>query len=125
MNAVFSALSDATRRRILERLMNGTTSVTALAAPFELTLAAVSKHIQVLERARLVRREWQGRVAKISLADEALAEANAWLERMRTFWETRLDALEAVLAESAKIEKISGKSPRATKHSHEKKEKKK
>ena len=93
------ALADPTRRAILERLSAGAARVTDLAAPFAISLNAVSKHIRILERAALVRRERQGREHLLSLNPAPLDEASAWIERQRAFWTTRLDALEQALAE--------------------------
>jgi DNA-binding transcriptional ArsR family regulator len=91
------ALADPTRRAILQRLSAGETRVTALAQPFVMSLNAVSKHIRVLERARLVRRRREGREHLLSFNPQPLDEAAAWIERHRAFWAARLDALEAVI----------------------------
>lgn len=97
LDAVFHALADPTRRALLRRLSRGGASVTALAEPFPTSLNAVSKHLQVLERAGLVRRSIAGRVHHCSLEPGPLAEASAWIATYRRFWEDRLDALEHYL----------------------------
>jgi|SRR5580704_2853914 DNA-binding transcriptional ArsR family regulator len=91
------ALADPTRRAILQRLSNGETRVTDLADPFAMSLNAVSKHIQVLERARLVRRRRAGREHFLSLAPASLDEAATWIQEQRAFWTARLDTLENIL----------------------------
>ncbi|MBL8543095.1 MAG: winged helix-turn-helix transcriptional regulator [Hyphomonadaceae bacterium] len=94
------ALADPTRRAILQRLASGETRVTDLAAPFAMSLNAVSKHIRILERAHLVRRRRAGREHLLSLDPKPLDEAAAWIEQQRQFWTARLDALERALAEN-------------------------
>jgi DNA-binding transcriptional ArsR family regulator len=91
------ALADPTRRAILTRLMQGEARVTDLAAPFAISLNAVSKHIRMLERAQLVRRRRQWREHWVSYQAAPLEEAAAWLNQQRAFWHARLDALEAAL----------------------------
>lgn len=93
------ALADPTRRAILERLGAGEARVTDLAAPFAMSLNAVSKHIRILERAALVSRRRAGREHVLSLNPAPLDAASAWIEAQRQFWNARLDALEAALAE--------------------------
>lgn len=93
------ALADPTRRAILQRLASGETRVTDLAAPFAISLNAVSKHIRILERANLVRRRRAGREHLLSLDPKPLDEAAAWIEQQRQFWNASLDALERALAE--------------------------
>ena len=97
LNATLMALADPTRRAILGRLGNGEARVTELAEPFAMSLNAVSKHIRVLERARLVRRRRAGREHLLSLNPAALDEAAAWMQEQHTFWTARLDALEDIL----------------------------
>jgi len=92
-----TALAHPTRRAILERLMRGEARVTDLAKPFKMSLNAVSKHIRVLERARLVRRRRVWREHRVSFRPEPLDEASAWIEKRRAFWTQRLDALDALL----------------------------
>jgi len=91
------AIADPTRRAILQRLSNGETRVTDLADPFAMSLNAVSKHIQVLERARLVRRRRAGRQHFLSLNPASLDEAATWIQGQRAFWTARLDTLENML----------------------------
>jgi DNA-binding transcriptional ArsR family regulator len=91
------ALADPTRRAILRRLSRGEVRVTNLAQPFAISLNAVSKHIRVLERARLVRRRRAGREHLLSLNPASLDEAAAWIHEQRAFWTARLDALENIL----------------------------
>jgi DNA-binding transcriptional ArsR family regulator len=98
LDAVFHALSDATRRAMIERLVSGPQSVGDLAAPFDMSLAGASKHIRVLESAGLVRREVRGRTHRCSLEAARLRDAQDWLARYEKFWNARLDALEALLA---------------------------
>ena len=97
LDIVFQALSDGTRRRMLRSLSVQPRSVGELAAPFQISLAAASKHIKVLERAGLVRRRIQGRTHLCQLRAEALADAERWLQYYQQFWNERLDALETVL----------------------------
>ncbi|HEX7118180.1 MAG TPA: metalloregulator ArsR/SmtB family transcription factor [Longimicrobiales bacterium] len=97
LDRTLTALADPTRRAILDRLASGPARVTEVAAPFDLSLNAVSKHIRVLERARLVRRRRRGREHVLSLDPRPLDEAAAWMDRMRAYWTRRLDALEAAL----------------------------
>ena len=91
------ALADPTRRAILHRLTAGEARVTDLAAPFAMSLNAVSKHIRLLERARLVRRRRVGREHRLSLNPEPLEAAATWMAEQRAFWTARLAALDALL----------------------------
>jgi DNA-binding transcriptional ArsR family regulator len=93
------ALADPTRRAILERLSRGEARVTDLAAPFAISLNSVSKHIRVLERARLVRRRVQGREHILSFNARPLDQAAAWIENQRALWARSLRALDALLQE--------------------------
>jgi DNA-binding transcriptional ArsR family regulator len=93
LDRVFHALADRTRRSLLQRLECGPAMVTALAEPFAMTLPAVSKHLRVLERARLVTRRIDGRVHRCAVDPQALSEVEGWLRQRREFWETTLDAL--------------------------------
>jgi DNA-binding transcriptional ArsR family regulator len=99
LDQTLMALADPTRRAILQRLSRGEARVTELARPFPISLNSVSKHIRVLERARLVRRRRAGREHLLSFDPGPLDEAAAWLEAQRTFWNDRLDALERALRE--------------------------
>jgi len=105
LSATFSALADPTRRAILARLALGETSVTELAAPFDMSMPAVSKHLKVLERAGLISRgrEAQWRPCRIEAA--ALKSVDEWLERYRRFWEASFDRLEEYLREMQAKEK--------------------
>lgn len=99
LDLTYSALAHPIRREVLERLRSGPQRVTALAEPFEVSLAAVSKHLQMLERAGLVSRRPQGREHLLALQPAPLADASGWLDRYRRFWEGRLDYLEGHLRE--------------------------
>lgn len=94
LDQVFGAVADPTRRAILARLATSEARVTEIAEEFPISLNSTSKHIKVLERAGLVRRDVQGRDHVLSLNAEPLAEAVAWMEHYRGFWEDRLSALE-------------------------------
>jgi len=94
LDGVFNALCDPTRRAILARLTDTEARVTDIAAEFPISLNSISKHIRMLERAGLVSRAVQGRDHVLSLNAAPLAEASAWIERYRRFWEGRLAALE-------------------------------
>src|SRR3954469_2332479 len=98
------ALADDTRRGILKRLATGDARVTEVAAPFDISLNSVSKHIRILERAGLVRRRVSGRDHFLSLDPAPLDEAAAWLQRERAAWSPRLDRLEAALRAEDAIE---------------------
>lgn len=91
------ALADPTRRAILQRLSRGEARVTELAAPFPISLNSVSKHIRILERARLVRRRRSGKEHLLSLEQQPLEEAAAWMAAQGNIWSARQDALEALL----------------------------
>ncbi len=92
------AIADPTRRAILRRLSQGEARVTEVAAPFEMSLNAISKHIRVLERANLVRRRRSGREHILSFDPLPLAGAAAWIQEQRSAWSIRLAAMEALLA---------------------------
>ena len=102
LNSAFSALADPTRRAIVDRLRAGPARVTDVAEPFAMSLAAVSKHVKVLERAGLVRRVRNGREHTLELEVAPLREVADWTSRYRLFWEERLDQLEAYLTSRAK-----------------------
>jgi len=97
LDSTLVALADPTRRAILRRLSRGEARVTELAAPFAMSLNAVSKHIRMLERAKLVRRRRLGREHLLSFEPAPLNAAAAWIEEQRTLWTARLDALDELL----------------------------
>jgi len=97
LDAVFHALGDATRRRMLRDLSGGQRSVGELAAPFDMSLAAASKHIKALEKAGLVRREVRGRTHVCRLEPRPLEDAHEWIAFYERFWSSRLDVLEGLL----------------------------
>ena len=97
LDATFAALSDATRRAILARLAQGEATVNELAAPFSMSLPAVSKHLKVLERAGLISRGRDGQFRPCRLEPEALDEATEWIDRYRQIWSDRFDKLSAHL----------------------------
>ena len=104
------ALADDTRRQILKRLATGDARVTEIAAPFDISLNSVSKHIRILERAGLVRRRVAGRDHFLSLDPEPLDAAAAWMLRERDAWTHRLDKLEAALRAEDAIVKAKSRS---------------
>jgi DNA-binding transcriptional ArsR family regulator len=93
LNFIFKALADPTRRAILQHVRAGEKTVTEVAQPFSLTLAAVSKHLNVLEEARLIARQRRGSFQIVRVQVAALQEAEQWLADYRQFWGIRLDAL--------------------------------
>jgi DNA-binding transcriptional ArsR family regulator len=99
LDKVFQALAHPVRREILRQISREEQSITELAAPFEISLEAVSKHIQVLERARLLRRTRAGRVHRCRLGPAPLREAARVLAQLTGFWNKRLDALEQLLGD--------------------------
>lgn len=107
LDATFGALSDATRRGILARLALGESSVSELAAPYRISLPAVSKHLGVLEEAGLVTRRKDGRVHRCRLVAEPMHEAADWIDFYRRFWDQQFDALEQFLQDTQRKEKQS------------------
>jgi len=103
LNRVFSAVADPTRRAILASLRNKSATIGEIASSFPVSLNAVSKHVMVLERAGLIRRNVHGREHVCSLDAGPLRDATAWLEHYRQFWEVRLDALERYVARKMKM----------------------
>jgi DNA-binding transcriptional ArsR family regulator len=97
LSDVYAALGSDVRRSILDRLARGEARITDVAAPFGISFAAVSKHVAVLERAGLLRRRVEGRTHWLALEAAPLLDAEAWIERTRSFWNGRLDALEDLL----------------------------
>lgn len=100
LDAVFHALGDPTRRRMLAELARGERSVGQLAEPFAISLAAASKHVKALEKAGLIRREVRGRTHICHLQPGPLASAHEWLAFYERFWTDRLDALDRLLREA-------------------------
>ena len=98
LDAVFSALGDPTRRRIVERLSRGRLTVGQLASEFAMSQPAVSKHIKVLERSGLLAREVEGRVHHCRLDPAAMAAASGWLDTQRRFWEAAFGKLDDYFA---------------------------
>lgn len=92
LDAVFAALGNSTRRALVTRLGEGEATITELAEPFDMTLAAVSKHLQVLERAGLIVRTRRGKARHCSLENDAFENAEGWLHSRRQMWETTLDS---------------------------------
>jgi DNA-binding transcriptional ArsR family regulator len=101
LDAVFSALADPTRRRILTRLAQGPASITELATPFAMTLPAVSKHLRVLERAGLMRRERDGWYHRCHIETQPLEGAVAFLAKYRPFWQDTLESLARHVEDAA------------------------
>ena len=105
LDRIFSALADPTRRAILQTLTRNPSTISEIAKPFPVSFNAISKHVMVLERAGLVHREIKGREHYCWIEPDPLAEANAWLEHYRRFWEQRLDALQVYVARKFKTSK--------------------
>lgn len=99
LDATLAALADPTRRAILSRLAQGDARVTDVAKPFAISLNSVSKHVRMLERAKLVRRRIEGREHILSLNPQPLDEAGDWIAAQRTLWAWRLAELEKVLTD--------------------------
>jgi len=112
LSVTFAALADPTRRAILGRLMSGECSVTELAAPFEMSLPAVSKHLRVLERAGLIARGREAQWRPCRLEAGPLKEVADWTERYRALWEGRLDRLDSYLIQLKAKEKKNGRKQR-------------
>jgi len=102
LDVTFSALADPTRRAILAKLAEGSATVNELAEPFDISLPAISRHLKVLEGAKLISREIEGQKRRCHLQPETLNSATDWIEQTRAFWKARLDALETYLDESNK-----------------------
>ncbi len=107
-DASFAALSDATRRGVLEQLGHADASITALAETFDMTLTGMRKHVGVLERAELVRTEKVGRVRMCTLGPRRLDEVAAWIETYNRLWEARFEELDKVVEELQEKEKVDG-----------------
>ena len=109
LDASFAALSDTTRRGVLEQLGRADASISALAAKFAMTLTGMKKHVGVLEQAGLVITEKVGRVRTCKLGPRRLEEETAWIERCRQLWDARFDALDQVVEELKRKEKADGR----------------
>ena len=112
LDAVFHALGDATRRRMLRELRPGQRTVGELAAPFDISLAAASKHIKALEKAGLIRREVRGRTHLCRLDPRPLESAHEWLTFYERFWTARLDVLDRLLRERRRTKTKIPKPPK-------------
>ena len=108
-DASFGALSDATRRGVLEQLGRADASITALAERFHMTLTGMKKHVVVLEQAGLVTTEKVGRVRTCRLGRRRLEEEAGWIERYRQLWDARFDGLDQVVSELHRKERIDGR----------------
>jgi DNA-binding transcriptional ArsR family regulator len=113
LDAVFAALADPTRRAIIERLSHSEARVTEVAEPFPMSLNAVSKHIRVLEASGVVERHRKGRDHILSINTRSLDEVDGWIEQTRRYWDGRLDAMEGLLRELKKNQKVT---PKGRKH---------
>jgi DNA-binding transcriptional ArsR family regulator len=111
-DASFAALSDATRRGVLEQLGRADASITDLAQRFHLTLTGMKKHLGVLEHAGLITTKKVGRVRTCKLGGRRLDEEAAWIERYRQLWDARFDELDKVVEELKRKEKIDGRKKR-------------
>ena len=112
LDTSFAALSDATRRGVLEHLGRADASITDLAKKFEMTLTGMKKHVGVLEQAGLVSTKKIGRVRTCQLGPRRLEEETGWLERYRLRWEARFDELDKVVEELKRKEKADGRKKR-------------
>ena len=112
LDASFAALSDATRRGVLEQLGHADASITDLAEKFHMTLTGMKKHVGVLQRAGLVTTEKVGRVRTCKLGSSGLAEEMAWIEKYRRLWAERFDALDEVVEQLKRKEKVDGRKKR-------------
>jgi DNA-binding transcriptional ArsR family regulator len=112
LDASFAALSDATRRGVLQQLVRSDASITDLAEKFQMTLTGMKKHVGVLEQAGLVTTEKVGRVRTCTLGPRRLEEETAWIERYRQLWDARFDELDQVVEELKRKEKIDGRKKR-------------
>jgi DNA-binding transcriptional ArsR family regulator len=113
LDRTFAALSDPTRRAILARLAQGDASVTELAAPFAMSLPAISKHLRVLEQAGLIERTKDGRVHRLHLVAQPLHEAAAWIAHYQQFWEQQLAALADYLQDVHSKQEQDRKEPQS------------
>ena len=113
LDASFAALSDSTRRGVLEQLGRSDASITDLAARFRMTLTGIKKHVGVLEQAGLVTTEKVGRVRTCRIGPRRLEEETAWIERYRQLWDARFDELDRIVEELKRKEKVDGRQKRA------------
>jgi DNA-binding transcriptional ArsR family regulator len=109
LDTSFAALSDATRRGVLEQLGRADASITDLAHRFHMTLTGMKKHVSVLEEAGLVATKKVGRVRTCKLGPRQLEEETAWIERYHELWASRFDELDEVVAELKRKEKVDGR----------------
>jgi DNA-binding transcriptional ArsR family regulator len=112
LDASFAALSDTTRRGVLEQLGRADASITDLAERFDMTLTGMKKHVGVLEQAGLVTTEKVGRVRTCKLGPRRLEEETAWIERYRQLWASRFDELDKVIEEQKQKEMVDGRKKR-------------
>jgi DNA-binding transcriptional ArsR family regulator len=112
VDASFAALSDATRRGVLEQLGRADASITDLAEKFHMTLTGMKKHVGVLEQVGLVTTEKVGRVRTCKIGPRRLEEEAAWIERYRQLWDARFDELDKVVEELKRKEKVDGRKKR-------------
>ena len=112
LDASFAALSDATRRGVLEQLGHADASITDLAHKFHMTLTGMKKHVGILEKAGLVSTEKVGRVRTCKLGPRLLAEETAWIEQYRLLWASRFDELDEVVEDLMQKEKTDGRKQR-------------
>lgn len=112
LDGVFHALSDGTRRAMLKALAGGERKIGDLAEPFDMSFAAVSKHVRVLEEAGLVKRRVDGRAHFCSLAPQPLKAADEWLRFYETFWSARFDVLDQLFKAQNEAEKAKGRKAR-------------
>ncbi len=112
LDAAFGALSDATRRGVLEQLGRSEASITELATKFHMTLTGMKKHVSVLEEAGLVTTEKVGRVRTCKLGPRRLEQEAAWIERYRQLWEARFDALDTVIEELKRNDNVESRKKR-------------
>ncbi len=105
LDAVFSALGDPTRRRIVERLARGPLTVGEIASGFAISQPAISRHVRVLEESGLLERRVLGRVHRCTLSPGVMQAASGWIDKQRGFWNAALDRLDDLLAESPKRKK--------------------
>jgi DNA-binding transcriptional ArsR family regulator len=105
LDAVFSALGDPVRRRIVERLARGPLTVGEIATGFSISQPAISRHVRVLEESGLLQRQVLGRVHRCTLSPAVMKTASSWIDKQRTFWNAALDRLDTLLTESPKRKK--------------------